>query len=138
LQLLSKNSELNIYTSFELVQIEDPIKDVELYDNYTAVLLESGIIIKSSLEGLQRLHVPCNCLVLSIGLSSTGIYALSILNVLYYSSFKNLKKNRHFKMTQIRENIKKYFQGFTYQPLTTTKICEFLSLKENFTKALLV
>jgi Regulator of chromosome condensation (RCC1) repeat len=112
MQLLSKSPGIVCVTSADIIQIDDPIKDMELYDNITVLLLESGLVLKSNPNLVQRLHVPCNCSVVSICISSICIYALSVLNVVYSVSLSRMSKNIHYKMTQVFENAKSIFTGY--------------------------
>ena len=119
MQLCGKNNGIIAFTGMELVYSDILIKDIELYDNYTLILLENNLVLKSGNKGMQKLHVPCNCKVVSVYGSSQGIYALSELGVLYNTSLMDLQNNTHFKMEIIAENIKNAFSGYFCSAIDT-------------------
>ena len=113
LQLYGKNTTgIVACCSLDLIPSDIPAVDVEMYDNFTVILLESGLILKSSLSGVQLLHVPSNCGVSSVAASSVGVYAISPLRVLYGISLVKMKKNTHFKMSQLAEGVRAVYSGF--------------------------
>lgn len=111
-QLFQKSDTIVQVLGTDLAHNNDPIIDISAYDNYTIVLLTSGLVIKSNPKLIQRFHVPCNCKVVSIASSFKSIHALSALNIVYSFEFSLLNKNTHFKMQYSLENVHSIHTGY--------------------------
>lgn len=111
-QLFQKSDTIVQVLGTDLAHNNDPIIDISAYDNYTIVLLTSGLVIKSNPKLIQRFHVPCNCKVVSIASSFKSIHALSALNIVYSFDFSLLNKNTHFKMQYSLENVHSIHTGY--------------------------
>ena len=112
MQLFGRLEGINTCIGTDLVHSPNVIIDIEAYENSTAVLLQSGLVLKASLNGIQRFHVACNCDVIKVCISSCSIHALSVLGVLYSFPFSALGSNVNYKMQLTLEGISKIFSGY--------------------------